>query len=204
MTQKLIFQTMCWVALVPLYLPTTTMGLWPTWNSWIWMPSSRTQKLLWKRHAPPRPGFSSTANQPPPVRLNSYIFPPISLSLRWYFVTLFTPSHSQISIFRMFVLLTEAYTCFLRADNEENSVPRKLPNSGCDFVFYGNSTRSGHFDTRSTSGWPHEKGPAVCRLTFVGRKVDVVHVSLFNYDLRLVCLLSVACGRDLHRLKIVH
>ncbi|XP_065340585.1 uncharacterized protein LOC135939904 [Cloeon dipterum] len=67
---------------------------------------------------------------------------------------------------------------------DEHTNPRKSPNSVCDFVFYGNSTRSGHFDTRSTIGWPNEKGSAVCRLSFIGRKVDVVHISLFNYDLR--------------------
>ncbi|XP_059476109.1 uncharacterized protein LOC132197077 isoform X2 [Neocloeon triangulifer] len=68
--------------------------------------------------------------------------------------------------------------------HEESTIPRRVPNANCDFVFYGNTTRSGHFDTRSTIGWPHDKGPAVCRLTFIGRKVDVIHVSLFNYDLR--------------------
>jgi hypothetical protein len=124
-----------------------------------------------------------------------YIFSSISLSRSGDILRRFSLCCTRTDGVFFYASCSKRECVFLRADNEENSVPRKLPNSGCDFVFYGNSTRSGHFDTRSTSGWPHDKGPAVCRLTFVGRKVDVVHVSLFNYDLR-----SVACNRDVHRL----
>ncbi|RZC42856.1 uncharacterized protein BDFB_000663, partial [Asbolus verrucosus] len=57
--------------------------------------------------------------------------------------------------------------------------------SGCDILISGNNTRSGHFDTRE-----HEWHP-ICRLVFLGRTTDVVHVSFFNYRLRTASCKSV-------------
>ncbi|KAG8230960.1 hypothetical protein J437_LFUL003918, partial [Ladona fulva] len=77
--------------------------------------------------------------------------------------------------------------------DENSSMPRRIPNTVCDFIYFGNATRSGHFDSR-TKGWlqipsePHSPSssptPITCKLVFYGRNSDVVHISLFNYDLR--------------------
>jgi len=64
------------------------------------------------------------------------------------------------------------------------SAPRHVTSKpGCDVIYYGNDTRSGHFNSRSMSWKPS------CNMTFIGRPTDIVHVSLFNYMLRLlVCI----------------
>ncbi|KAF4520573.1 hypothetical protein B566_EDAN011126 [Ephemera danica] len=68
-------------------------------------------------------------------------------------------------------------------EQQQQNWPRKLPNAACDFAFFGNSTRSGSFDTRMIRGWPQDRGPATCRLIFQGRRTDMVHVSFFNFEL---------------------
>ncbi|KAK7789091.1 hypothetical protein R5R35_012776 [Gryllus longicercus] len=56
----------------------------------------------------------------------------------------------------------------------------------CDLVFSGNDSRSGHFDTKDRPWSP------LCTLTFVGRPTDIVHISLFNYQLRAPSCQTVA------------
>ncbi|XP_014255384.2 uncharacterized protein LOC106669972 [Cimex lectularius] len=48
----------------------------------------------------------------------------------------------------------------------------------CSLIFYGNETRSGHFDSRGKA-W-HQN----CTVMFIGRPNDVIHLSLVNYHLR--------------------
>ncbi|XP_073994280.1 uncharacterized protein isoform X2 [Rhodnius prolixus] len=50
--------------------------------------------------------------------------------------------------------------------------------SPCGVTFFGNDTRSGHFDSRSYQ-WKHN-----CTILFIGRVYDVVHLSIINYHLR--------------------
>ncbi|XP_071454563.1 uncharacterized protein [Hetaerina americana] len=79
--------------------------------------------------------------------------------------------------------------------DENLGMPRRIPNTICDYVYFGNTTRSGHFDTRAKgwlqapsviSGSSSSSKPATvtCKLIFYGRNSDIVHMSLFNYDLR--------------------
>ncbi|XP_047118443.1 uncharacterized protein LOC124798953 [Schistocerca piceifrons] len=49
---------------------------------------------------------------------------------------------------------------------------------GCDVTYSGAEVRSGYFDTRQ------QPWGAACRVTFVGRPTDIVHVSFFNFLLR--------------------
>ncbi|XP_067002064.2 uncharacterized protein [Anabrus simplex] len=66
------------------------------------------------------------------------------------------------------------------------SAPRQLtPRPGCDVTFTGTETRSGHFDTRGGSWSPS------CSIAFIGRRTDIIHVSLFNYRLRAPSCQSV-------------
>jgi len=59
------------------------------------------------------------------------------------------------------------------------SAPRHSTSKpGCDVIYSGNETRSGHFNSRALTWRP------TCSLTFLGRSTDIVHVSLFNYMLR--------------------
>ncbi|XP_071455053.1 uncharacterized protein [Hetaerina americana] len=76
--------------------------------------------------------------------------------------------------------------------DETRTVPRRIPNTICDYVYYGNITRSGQFDTR-TKGWlqipanlgsSSESAPITCKLVFYGKNSDIVHMSLFSFDLR--------------------
>lgn len=67
------------------------------------------------------------------------------------------------------------------------SAPRHATSkAGCEVLYSGNDTRSGHFNSRSLSWKPS------CSMTFLGRPTDIVHVSLFNYMLRLlVCIIQL-------------
>ncbi|XP_046389116.1 uncharacterized protein LOC124158017 [Ischnura elegans] len=79
--------------------------------------------------------------------------------------------------------------------DETLGMPRRIPNTICDYVYFGNTTRSGHFDTRA-KGWLQgpsvisgsasstKPAPITCKFIFYGRNSDIVHMSLFNYDLR--------------------
>jgi len=73
------------------------------------------------------------------------------------------------------------------------SAPRHVTSKpGCDVIYYGNDTRSGHFNSRSFSWKPS------CNMTFIGRPTDIVHVSLFNYMLRLlVCICQSSAADEL-------
>ncbi|XP_054277956.1 uncharacterized protein LOC128996585 [Macrosteles quadrilineatus] len=50
----------------------------------------------------------------------------------------------------------------------------------CQTVFYSNSSKSGHFDSRTLSKDFHPN----CSFLFLGDRDEVVHVSLFNYKLK--------------------
>lgn len=49
-------------------------------------------------------------------------------------------------------------------------------------TFYGNESRSGHFDSRS-----HQCGHN-CSFYFIGKPNDVIHLTLLNYHLRYVLI----------------
>lgn len=66
------------------------------------------------------------------------------------------------------------------------SAPRHATSKpGCEVLYSGNDTRSGHFNSRSLSWKPS------CSMIFLGRPTDRVHVSLFNYMLRAPSCQSV-------------
>ncbi|XP_046387530.1 uncharacterized protein LOC124157093 [Ischnura elegans] len=75
--------------------------------------------------------------------------------------------------------------------DETGNIPSRRPNTLCDFVYHGNATRSGQFDTRnkglqvpSAPGVSTVAVPITCKLEFHGRSSDIVYMSLFNFNLR--------------------
>lgn len=68
--------------------------------------------------------------------------------------------------------------------------------SKCETTIWAEKNgRSGHFDTRSL-GWHPE-----CRITFRGRHTDVVHISIFNYKLRYLLLVTLFYVHSSHMRK---
>ncbi|XP_046388657.1 uncharacterized protein LOC124157726 [Ischnura elegans] len=75
--------------------------------------------------------------------------------------------------------------------DETRKFPKRIPNTICDYVYYGNTTRSGLFDTRVKGlhlpymqGLSSSSGPVTCKLVFYGKSSDIVYMSLFSFDLR--------------------
>ncbi|KAK7790383.1 hypothetical protein R5R35_009981 [Gryllus longicercus] len=64
------------------------------------------------------------------------------------------------------------------ADVSPTTVSPRITRIKCDQIFLGNISRSGHFDTKNKPWSPN------CTMKFIGRSSDVVHLSLFSYQLR--------------------
>ncbi|XP_065207017.1 uncharacterized protein LOC135836241 isoform X2 [Planococcus citri] len=64
-----------------------------------------------------------------------------------------------------------------QVEREHTHQPSVSGEKPCQNFFYGNITRSGHFDTR-TLPWSTN-----CILIFIGQPTDLIHISLFNYQI---------------------
>ncbi|XKL64287.1 hypothetical protein PGB90_004373 [Kerria lacca] len=107
------------------------------------------------------------------------------------FIDKSTTTQQPLSVFQNSIKTTNIIASSSEKFNkhsQEEVIARQIPHStalverrgqiekNCFVRIHGNSTRSGHFGTRSfTSNWSN------CTFLFIGQSTDLVHVSLFSY-----------------------